>query len=182
MGKTVLEVGPFFNALVTPKRFPNTVIVYWENDRHVLEWFAKKENGKTVYPLYCDLNNIEGESLIKLKKQTQQIFEQLNRKQIAFDSVVISHVFNYIDYKLFLVVLKDFLKEGALVFLNNVIEYGLPPFFSKKRPLNNNEIFQTFQEMGYEIIEKKFFPSPKKNMKNKRLILVARNIQNADNY
>lgn len=175
MGNVILEVGPFFNPLVTPKTFPKTKIFFWENDYHVLRYLKNMYNRKDVYPIFCDLNKIEGNSFLKLKLETKKHFSKLNLKKISFDSVVISHVFNYVDYKLFLMVLKEFIKKGGLVFINNVVDYGLPAFFSEKRPTSIPETIRAVKETGYDIIEKKIFESSdKKHQKKKRLIIVAK--------
>ena len=129
-----------------------------------------------MFPIYCDLNKIEGNSLLKLKLETQKLFKKIGKKKIVFDSVVISHVFNYIDYKLFLMVLKDFLKPDAYIFINNVVDYGLPTFFSSKKPKSIPETIKALKETGYQIIEKKVYESPdKKYQKNKRLTIVVKN-------
>lgn len=174
IGTVILEVGPFFNPLVTPEEFPNAKIFYWENDHHVLKYLKNTYHEK-VYPIFCDLNKIEGNSLLKLKLETQRYFKRHNLKKIAFDAVVISHVFNYIDYKLFLMVLKEFLKRDGLIFVNNVIDYGLPVFFSERRPTSISETIKAVKETGYHILQKRIVEtSDTKHQKNKRLVLVAR--------
>ena len=176
LGKNILEIGPFFNPLITPEEFPNKNIFYWENDQNVLKWLSKKY--KNSVPIYCDLNKIEGTSLLKIKLETEKEFERFKEKNTKFDSIIISHVFNYIDYKLLLIVLKDFLKKGGLLFINNVLEYGLPNLFSQKRPKNNEEIIQTLEKTGYNILDKKIIPSVnKKHQKEDRLVLVAKNME-----
>lgn len=174
MGGIILEVGPFFKPLVTPKDFPKAKIFYWENDHHVLKYIKNIYPKKNVYPIFCDLNRIEGNSLLKLKMETQRQFAELGLKKVSFDSVVISHLLNYIDYKLFLIVLKELVRKNGLIFVNNVVNYGLPAFFSEKRPKSIPETIRAVKETGYNILEKKIFESPdKKCQKNKRLILVA---------
>ena len=176
MGSFILEVGPFFRPLITPKYFPKAKIFFWENDYHVLRYIKNIYADKNIYPIFCDLNRIEGNSLLKLKMETQKQFVGLGLKKVSFDSVVVSHVLNYIDYKLFLIVLKELIKKDGLVFINNVVNYGLPTFFSERRPKSIPETIRTVKETGYEILEKKIFESPyKKHQKNKRLILVVKN-------
>ncbi|MBI2426530.1 MAG: hypothetical protein HYV34_01660 [Candidatus Kerfeldbacteria bacterium] len=174
MGKVILEVGPFFNPLVTPLEFPEVIIFYWENDHHVLR-YLKNRYQEQVYPIFCDLNKIEGDSLMRLKLETQRYCQREHLKKIAFDSVVISHVFNYIDYKLFLLVMKEFLKKDGLLFINNVVDYGLPAFFSERRPTAVSETLKAVKGSGYKILHKKMFDSSdSKHQKNRRLVVVAR--------
>lgn len=176
MGKVILEVGPFFNPLVTPERFPNKHIFYWENDHHVLQFLAKNYNDNKTHAMFCDLNHIDGPSLLKLKSQTLKHFKTLGYEEVKFDVIVASHVFNYIDYRLFLMVVKDFLKKDGLLFINNVVNYGLPDFFSEQRPKSIPETLQTIKQTGYVIIDKTILDSPyPKYQRNKRLLVVARN-------
>lgn len=175
MGGNILEIGPFFHPLITPEGFPRANIFYWENDYHVLEYFNSKYKDMSVYPIHCDLNKIEGNSLMKLKLETQKYFQSINLATISFDSVVLSHVLNYVDYKFLLLVLKEFIKLKGLVFINNVVDYGLPAFFSDQRPTSISDTIKAVEESGYKIVEKEIFKSSnKKHQKNKRLIIVAR--------
>lgn len=175
IGEVLLEVGPFFNPLLTASEFPDKTIFYWENDRHVLNWLRNENGGRGTYAIYCDLGKIGGKNLLELKRETQACFEKSGREKRLFDSVVASHVLNYIDYRLFLIVLRDFLKDGGLLFINNVADYGLPDFFSQERPRSMEETLKTLEETGYEIMEKEVLPAPDKGGKrNERLILLAR--------
>ncbi|MFH0905533.1 MAG: hypothetical protein V1826_02325 [bacterium] len=171
LGTNLLEVGPFFNPLITPKEFPKGRIFYWENDRHVLKWLPRQYPGTA--PIYCDLNKVEGISALRLKMETLKRFLKFKTKSIRFDAVVASHVLNYIDYRLFLLTLKGFIKPGGLLFINNVVNYGLPPFFSDKRPHSIVETLQTIRDAGYSILESRTIKSVHPRQKNKRLLVVA---------
>ncbi|MFA6908501.1 MAG: hypothetical protein WC289_01310 [Patescibacteria group bacterium] len=176
LGSVVLEVGPFFNPLITPERYPRKTIFYWENDYHVLNWLQHRRT-RNVHAVFCDLNTIKGQSLLTLKNETQHHFKKSGSKKRRFDSVVVSHVLNYIDYKLFLIVLKEFLKHNGLLFLNNVQDYGLPAFFSEHRPHGIPETTTILRQTGYEILYQRIIPSSKKSIqKHPRLIIVAKNI------
>jgi len=168
IGNIILEVGPFFNPLITPEEFPKAKIFFWENDNYVLKHFNNIYSQKTVYPIFCNLNKIDENSLLKLELKTIKHFNKLGLKKISFDSIIISQVFNFIDYKSLLIKLKKFIKKDGLIFINNRIDYGLPKLFSEKNPKNINEIIKIIKKTGYEIIEKKI-------QKNNRLILVAKN-------
>lgn len=175
LGNVILEIGPFFNPLITPKDFSKTKIFYWENDYNVIRYLKNIYQKKEIYPIFSDLNKIEGNSFLKLKLETQKNFKSFKTNKISFDSVIISHVFNYIDYRLFLMTLKEFIKKDGLIFINNVIDYGLPTFFSEKRPKSIQETIKILKETGYTTIEKQIIDSSnKKHQKNKRLIIVAK--------
>ena len=175
IGNIILEIGPFFKPLITPKEFPKAKIFFWENDYHVLKYLKSIYSKKNVYPIFCDLDKMEKNSPLKPNLKTKKQFQKIGLKTISFDSVIVSHVFNYVDYKLFLTALKKFIKKDGLIFINNVVDYGLPAFFSERRPKSISETIKTVKKTGYDIIEKKIFESPdKKHPKNKRLILVAK--------
>ncbi len=174
MGPMLLEVGPFFNPLLSPEAFPGKDIFFWENDYHVLKWLHKEYEGHRVYPVFCNLNNIEGASILKLFEKTDKAITRSGNTSMSFSTIIISHVLNYIDYQLFFLVLKDYIKKDGYIFINNVIEYGLPVFFSDKRPKKITEIIRTLKAIGYKIIEKEVIESPDKEFqKQRRLILVA---------
>ncbi len=178
LGSTILEVGPFFNPLITPERYPKKTIFYWENDYHVLTWLRRGNAGKSVHTIYCDLNTIKGQSLLTLKNETQRYFHKKRQGKMHFDTVVASHVLNYIDYKLFLMVMKEFLKKNGLLFLNNVQDYGLPTFFSENRPKGVDETLTILKQTGYTVVYKRIIPSADPaHQKYPRLIIVARNTQ-----
>ena len=56
LGNFILEVGPFFNPLISTKNFPEKKLCYWENDLYVLQWLLKINDERQVKPIYCDLN------------------------------------------------------------------------------------------------------------------------------
>ena len=176
IGNSILEIGPFFNPLVEEKNFPKKNICYWENDNHVIEWLKRRnKNNHKIKPIYCDLNEIDGESQMQLKHETEQYFSEIGNKEKYFDAVIISQVFNYVDYKMLMLILRNFVNKGGLIFVNNVVDYGLPQFFSKKRPSSIEQTIDTIRETGYEIIEKHILESPyPEAQESDRLILVAR--------
>ena len=157
IGNTILEIGPFFNPLITPQTFPHATIVYWDNDTHVTHYLnTTYHNNVSAYPY--NLNNI-----------------QSNTHNLSFDAIIISHVLNYVDYTQFLRAIKEYSKKGGLLFINNVVNYGLPALFSEKRAKSIQETMKTVKEIGYTLVEKKSYESPdKKYQKNKRLILVLK--------
>ena len=157
IGQRLLEAGPFFNPLVTPERFPNKAIVYLDNDLHTVLWLKEKKQGTVVY---CDLNSISEFSAPE-----------------KFDTLVASQILNYIDYKKFLYESGGFLNPGGLLFINNVVDYGIPALFSRKRPLSIEETISQVEVSGYQIVEKKVLVSPDPDsQENPRLLLVGEKI------
>lgn len=94
-----------------------------------------------------------------------------------FDTIVISQVFNYINYKKFLGIISDFHSKDGLIFVNNVLNYGIPQLFSKKRPRSIKEELNVLEGLRYKIINKKIIKiNNRKIQNNDRLILVGRKI------
>src|SRR3989344_3343435 len=50
IGSRALEVGPFFNPLLTPTRFPSIGITFMENDPHVVQYLRECYPGTLVIP------------------------------------------------------------------------------------------------------------------------------------
>ena len=178
LGDSILEVGPFFSPLMShPDGYIRKAIFFWENDPNVVRWLMEDNHGKQVFPMYCNLNKLDEDTIAELKREVRKHLYECGIKGTTFESVIMSQMFNYIDYKRFLIVLGQFLKKDALVFLNNVVDYGIHKLFSEKRPKSIDETIKSFEESGYEIIEMYVEESPdKEHQKNDRLILVARKI------
>jgi hypothetical protein len=175
IGDYLLEIGPFFTPLLTPEGYPGKKIFYWENDQNALRWL--EDAMRPSFPLYCNLRQIRRQQgLAELKGETLARFRKLRHAPATFDAVVVSQVFNYVDYRYLLIVLKQFLREGGLLFVNNVVGHGLPIFFSERRPRSLPETCKALRDAGYEILEKRVFDPPCRSVqRNKRLIAVARN-------
>ncbi|MFA6474563.1 MAG: hypothetical protein WCV85_06890, partial [Patescibacteria group bacterium] len=143
---------------------------------HVLDWLRRHYAGQSVHAVFCDLNTIKGQSLLTLKNETQRYFKKNRKGKIRFDAVIASHVLNYIDYKLFLLVMKEFLKKNGLLIVNNVQDYGLPTFFSDNRPKDIDETLTILKQTGYVVVYKRIVPSADiEHQKYPRLIIVAKN-------
>lgn len=154
-GQRLLEVGPFFIPLITKESFPDKDIVYWENDPHVIKWLCEF-GGVEIEEL--DLNRLE------LSKQAEP----------EFNAVIASEVLNYIDYRTFIAYIHKRIHPEGLLFINNVIEYGLPTLFSEKRPRSIGDIKHSLLESGFSIIEEQLIPSQNPEaQKEPRLVLVA---------
>ena len=170
LGDLVLEAGPFFHPLVNQKTFPGKTIVYWDNDMYVLNYLAEEQPGTVIQ--FCDLNKV-GESRSRLQQELGKKFRQIEMNPII-SSVVISHLFNYIDYSSFLREIREFLVEEGLVFINHSVNYGLPPFFSPQRPRSNLELLMALEHYEFKILEKKELPSPNTAYQpQSRLLVVA---------
>ncbi len=154
LGANILEVGSFFDPLISEKEFQNKNIYILENDKFASEFI------KNTYP--------------KSNLLISDIEELGKLPDLCFDSVVVSQVFNYINYKKFLSDIKNYMHTGSLLFINNVVDYGIPVLFSNDRPLNINETTASIEEAGYKLIESKIIKSkyPQAQL-NDRLILVA---------
>lgn len=72
-----------------------------------------------------------------------------------FDCVVASQVLNCVDYRNLLAVSRSCLKPGGALFVNGVVDYGIPDYFSDKRPTSDDTIFETIGKLGFEIIRRR---------------------------
>lgn len=155
VGEFPLEVGPFFNPLLTPELFSSSYITFMDNDAYVIKYLKQKYPETTV--IYQDLN------------------KSLPKNLPSYSSIVVSHLLNYIDYRFFLQQVPSLLSENGKFFLNNSPNYGLSAFFSPLRPKNNEETLDAIIGVGLEIIEYQLIPSPDKSYQpNERLLLIAR--------
>lgn len=172
-GKNVLEVGPFFNPQITPTTNPTNPIVWWENEREVINYLTKKY-GERYRPIYVDLNRLR-QSLNKLEKDTQdKLITQIKKsKDIKFDIVIASQVLNYVNFRNFLYIIKRFIKKNGIIYINNVANYGLPKFFSPNGPKTNDELLEAIEEHGFKIIKIVKLPKPRPK-DNYRIIVIAK--------
>jgi len=132
MGVAILEYGPFFNPLITPKRFSDKKIFFWERRakvrKHIIE-----EYGKNLTPLAASFTTFKPSSLEKLKKRTQIALKEKGVADLKFDSVIASQCFNYMDYKAFLKFVTKFCNKDTLLFVNNAAGLGVAKKIFKKR-------------------------------------------------
>lgn len=173
LGNYIVEIGPFFNPLLNRSHLmPQQRLTYWENDLHALRWLKETHLCKQVFPVGCDINEI---GKIEFQFSSCPIFvesEELKVYTGRYDSIIMSQIFNYIDYRTFIQQIRKFINPGGLLFINNVTDYGIPAFFSQKRPESRKEIIQTLKENDFKIIEKDLLPPPRPG-DDKRLLLVA---------
>jgi hypothetical protein len=170
--KAILEVGPFFIPLIVPDEFADSAIFYWDNDVHALEWLAQNHRGQT-FPIRCDLKEIS--ERCDVVSATAALLRDVCIGQEAFDSIIVSQVLNYVDFKSFLSIMRSVLHEDGYVFINNVVDYGLPPHFSEARPTSIPHTLEGIAEVGYSIVEYEVIDSPDtQHQPNQRLIAVAK--------
>ncbi len=157
LGKNVLEIGPFFDPLISIKNFADKNIYYLDNDRFVVNHWKNKSHSKLKILKY-DLNKSPSIGIMNNK----------------FNCIVVSQVLNYVDYGNLLKKLRVWMKIGGYLFTNNVINHGIPQLFSKCRPKNNAEIIEGLHQHGFKVVERHMVESiNKKVQKNNRMILVA---------
>lgn len=168
-GKFILEIGPFFNPLATRELIPDATIFYWENDPDVLCWLETKGY---AHAIPCDLSEVDDPSFLA---PTRARLRRLTEEDRNFDAIIVSQVFNYIDYRALLRVLPGILEPEGLLFVNNVVDYGLPAFFSEHRPESIEATLAAIERSGFHPVAHEIIPSsiPEKQ-KHPRLVAVAR--------
>ena len=165
-GVNILEFGPFFNPIMTKKNTnSDQVVFYIENDPHAIAWLNEEQCGENVAVLKFDINRLSQECFLQQSPN--------NLKKIKnFDVVILSQVLNYIDYVAFIENLKPYLKKGCLIFINNVISYGIPNLFHDDRPKSVNQTVFDFMQLGFRLIRQELCPPPRENDDNRLLMCV----------
>lgn len=169
--KNYLEIGPFFTPILFTHELKKLLpidkqVSFLENDQNVIDWLTWKFDSNI---LKIDINAKTFAVELKEKMNSQfGVYENY------YDVITISQIVNYIDYKSLLKNIYPCLKSGGKIFINNVVDYGIPILFSKKRPKSNQEIINTAVSLDYEItlqeeLSKTFTEEP-----HKRLILILK--------
>ncbi len=169
LGKKYLEIGPFFTPIIFSEEFPDEVIEnleisFLENDINVIEWL---DNTFKCNILDLNMNSESFTDHLKLKMK-----EAFNAHANYYDSVVISQIINYVDYKELFKSIFSILDHNGLVFVNNVVEYGIPVLFSEKRPKSNQEVIETAEAIGYKVKCQEELPKAFSSEPYSRLILI----------
>ncbi len=162
LGRVGLEVGPFFDPILVPAKFPGKSLVYLDNDPYAIK-FLRNGGNKQIRVIFANVN------LFNNKK----IYQQSTFSKHKYDFAVMSQIFNYIDYQSFLTHLHKQLNKKAYIFVNNATNYGIPSLFSKLRPRNTTSTIQIVKKCGFKIIEKQIIKSLNNHQHNQRLLLVA---------
>jgi phospholipid N-methyltransferase len=163
VGESILEIGPFFNPITKKigEGISGKSVIYWENDPHAIQWLQDQCLPFSFRIKQCDLNKIDRSKPELLKE---------------FDSVIASQVFNYVDYVVLLQFMHEKINSGGLLFINNVIDYGLPKFFVEKRPKSIEETLYSVEKSGFEVVEYEIMATQNPLFqKHDRLLLVAKN-------
>jgi hypothetical protein len=161
-GESILEVGPFFNPITKEigEKISTKLVTYWDNDPHVIQWLHEQNLPFDFIVKKYNLNN--------LNPKNSEIIQE-------FDSMIASQIFNYIDSAAFLRFIRQKIYSDGLIFVNNVVEYGLPKFFVENRPKSIEKTIELIKKSGFEIVDYEIIPTKKPEFqKNDRLLLVAR--------
>ena len=159
MGGAVLEAGPFFEPLVIPNS--GRTVIYVDNDPHVVEYLMTK---------YPDAESIYGD----FNQDEERLSKEIAKGNINLDAVVASQLLNYVDYRHFFDFVKRVLGSEGLLFVNHSTDYGLPAYFSAKRPKSNEEVLKELRKKGFIILEQEEIQSTNREVQpNSRLLVVG---------
>jgi hypothetical protein len=169
LGYSVLEVGPFFNPLFVQLTqgfsksigFEKIGISYLENDNNACDWLKQQEDATIIN---ADISQLAGLN-----------FGDYIENHKAFSSIILSQVINYINFKKTITDLSLHLSSDGLLFVNNVVNYGIPDFFSPLRPKSIEETIEIIADHGFIVLEKMLLPPPRQS-EGSRLIVVAQKV------
>lgn len=167
--KKYLEIGPFFTPILFSDELNDVLpkdkqVSFLENDQNVINWLTENFDCN-ILKLDINANSFPDELKQKMVKQFG-IYENF------YDAITISQIVNYVDYKLLLKNIFSCLKIGGKIFINNVIDYGIPELFSEKRPTSNQEIINVALSLGYKIEFQEELPRTFGEEPHPRLILI----------
>jgi hypothetical protein len=172
LGKFLLEVGPFFNPLLLSDEVKevlpaSTEVAFLENDPYAIDWLRLKGQANIF-----NINISDSAFRSRIEHHVSlmgTVFPDFNAK---FDGILISQVMNYVDYRFLLESLYPLLNKNGLLFINNVVDYGIPVLFSDKRPGSNQDIVRAAVNCGFSIQEEAVIPRHFSKEGHDRLILV----------
>ncbi|MGE0616600.1 MAG: hypothetical protein AB7P04_13275 [Bacteriovoracia bacterium] len=159
-----VEFGPYLNPILAPTRFPAAEITFVDGDGTALR-VLQDRFAVALPPVRFVQFDLSG--------PTAQLLERLPKR---FNAVVVSQVLNYLDFHRFLTTLHHVSNTNAYLFINNVIDFGIPERFSSNRPRDDREILATLPRFGWEIVEYQLVPSTSDRHQSPRLLLVAKRI------
>ncbi len=169
LGTYLLEIGPFFNPLsmnpeLRDSLLGKTSVLFLENDPHAVAWLEATHAADVMV-----LNMNESGFRDRLYGET---LARTGTSGPVLDSILISQVLNYVDFRQLFRDLSPIMKPGALLFINNAIDYGIPKLFSGKRPRTNDELCAVAEDMGFLTVEKDMIPNLTRDGNGERLILI----------
>jgi len=172
LGGHLLEIGPFFNPILVSDEIERAYskeknVTFLENDRHALRWLSH-----TYKANIFDIDIKDNGFRDLLMKDIQVMANRDLDFKKKFDVILISQVLNYIDYSFLLECIFPILHNNGLLFINNVIDYGIPLLFSGKRPGSNQELRDTALKQGFLIVEEEIIASAFPEQVNDRLIMI----------
>jgi hypothetical protein len=162
IGNHILEVGPFFNPLTKfiGDRIASKSVTYLENDPFAIQWLNHQNFPFNFKVQRQDINHLDIASASSFG---------------MFDAVIASQLFNYIDYESFLYIISKIIYQDGLLFVNNVVDYGLPSLFHPKRPESIDKTIMSIESTGFEIISCEIVLTEHQEFqKHNRLLLVAK--------
>ena len=158
-----LEVGPFKNPLLDPRMYPLKSLNFVDGDlgaiRYLRERFTSHRKVKTIH--------------VNLNDPFLMVRDRLPKNQ---NVIIASQVLNYVSLNDFSRHLTNSAAPRCLLFLNNVIDYGIPDLFAQGRPEKDGEIEAAFQSLGWKILRRRSLPPDFSEQPNPRLLLVLQRL------
>jgi hypothetical protein len=151
LGHTVLELGPNRHPLITPDRFDGRIVYVELNDPCVQ--FLRDKFGDSVTVVKFNLHRAwdAGDNLLETS-----LAGSLDRDQntpVSFDSLIMSQIVNYVDFRALLQACVELLAVGGLLFFNNIMNEGGASLFHPRRPKTMEEFLECAVAIGFDPIE-----------------------------
>jgi hypothetical protein len=151
LGRAVLELGPNRHPLVTPDMFDGRIVYVELSDPCVQ--FLRDKFGDAVAVVKFNLHRAwdAGDNVLATHLAAARDRDQ--KAPVSFDSLIVSQVVNYVDFRMLLQACVTLLAVDGLLFFNNVMNHGGPSLFHPRRPQTMEEFLEGAAEIGFDPIE-----------------------------
>ncbi|MFC1667908.1 LOG family protein [Chlamydiota bacterium] len=159
IGEKVLDLGGGKKPLIA-KLYPHKKVV--SIDVGSPEWIAQKNN-----VLYVEGNVEDSTSITPLMCEQIAEFLGANREEVLenmyapFDTIVLSHLLNYVDAKKLIEQVKNNSRPGASIIIQNGVFLGENAAFSPHGVKTNEELLSLFDPRYFELVSLWGFPLKK---------------------
>jgi hypothetical protein len=151
LGRAVLELGPNRHPLVTPGMFDGRIVYVELSDPCVQ--FLHDKFGDAVAVVKFNLHRAWDDGDNVLAAHLAAALDRDQQEAVSFDSLILSQVVNYVDFRMLLRACAPLIAMNGLLFFNNVMNHGGPALFHPRRPQTMEEFLEGAAEIGFDPVE-----------------------------